>query len=63
MNILKTRIISGSIGGLVFAIVMALFDYFDSKEFNLLKFVISSLIFGIFMFILVKTKNKKEKKC
>ncbi len=56
---LKSRIIYGLISGFVYAITIALLDYFNGKEFDLIKFVFGIIIFGIAMTIAVKINKSK----
>lgn len=58
---LKSRIILGLIAGLVYASIMAGFDYASDLPFHKLKFVLSLLIFGTFMAIATKWMVKKKK--
>ena len=46
---LKSILIGGCVGGGVYAVIMAAFDYYDGQEFSLWKIVINFLIFGGFM--------------
>ncbi len=56
---LKKRIIGGLAGGIAFASTIALIDYFRDKEFDLKKFIIGAIVFGIAMSIAIKFKNSK----
>lgn len=55
----KKRIVSGLIAGLVFAGIMAAFDYASGLPFHEVKFVISVLVFGTFMVMATKWMVKK----
>ena len=57
----KSRIIYGSVSGLVYALVIALLDYFNDEEFDLRKFILGLLIFGIVMMIIAKIRKPKNK--
>jgi len=56
---LRSRIIYGTISGSVYASTIALIDYFNGKEFDLIKFVFGIIIFGLAMTIAVKI-NKSQ---
>lgn len=58
---LKHQIIYGVITGLIYASFIAIVDYFRGEAFDLKKFVIGFVFFGIAMFIVTKIKSKKEK--
>ncbi|WP_289046206.1 hypothetical protein [uncultured Olleya sp.] len=45
---IKKYIITGLISGLVFAILLAGWDYYKQNPFSVLKFVIHTVIFGVF---------------
>ncbi|MGJ8684410.1 MAG: hypothetical protein ACSHWW_07295 [Nonlabens sp.] len=57
----KNRILLGLIAGLVYAGLMAAFDYASGLPFHEVKFVFSTIVFGTFMAIatmwMVKKKN------
>ena len=57
----KSRIIYGSVSGLVYALVIALLDYFNDEEFDLRKFIIGFVIFGIAMMIFARMRKSKNK--
>lgn len=59
---LKEIIKTGIISGLVFACVMAIFDYFSKEPFSFLKFVIHFIIFGAVMSAFFKYKYTKKDK-
>jgi FtsH-binding integral membrane protein len=48
------------VGGVVFAVVLAAFDFFEGKAFNILKFVLSLCVFGLFMALYVRYKYQKQ---
>ncbi|MCF7569128.1 hypothetical protein L3X37_12240 [Sabulilitoribacter arenilitoris] len=58
---LKSQIIYGIISGFVYAGFIAIVDYYRDKEFDLKKFIIGFVLFGIGMIIVARIKNKKEK--
>ncbi|NQX81550.1 MAG: hypothetical protein HRT66_06110 [Flavobacteriaceae bacterium] len=62
----KRKIIGGIIGGITYAMVMAGFDYLDNKDFSITKFILSLILFGLFMSFWIvynagKTKQKNNK--
>ena len=56
----SSRLIYGSISGLVYALAIAILDYFNDKEFDLRKFIIGFFIFGIAMLIAVRINKSKQ---
>ncbi|NRR92997.1 hypothetical protein HSX10_15585 [Winogradskyella undariae] len=58
---IKKRIITGVFSGVVFAIFMSGFDYFDGTVFSLPKFIFHALFFGLFMGIALKYKVPKKR--
>jgi len=50
------------IAGIVYASLMAGFDYADGQEFKLYKFVFSFLFFGLFMGFIFRNGHKKQLK-
>lgn len=58
---LKSQIIYGIISGFVYAGFIAIVDYYRDKEFDLKKFIIGFVFFGLAMFIVTKVRSKKEK--
>ncbi|QNK77678.1 hypothetical protein H7F37_00895 [Winogradskyella sp. PAMC22761] len=58
---IKKRIISGVFSGIIFALFMAGFDYFDGTLFSLPKFLFHALFFGLFMGIALKYKVLKKR--
>ncbi len=50
------------IAGIVYASIMAGFDYADGQEFKLYKFVFSFLFFGLFMGYIFRIGDKKQLK-
>jgi len=60
---LKKSIIGGLAGGLVFAIIMAAFDYIGNDPFNANKFIFHLIGFGLFQALLFNYNlRKKDKK-
>ncbi|WP_298512871.1 hypothetical protein [uncultured Kordia sp.] len=59
----KQLLIYGVISGIIFAVMMAGFDYFSGEEFSGFKFLIHASLFGFFMAITDRyVLNKKGKK-
>jgi hypothetical protein len=50
------------VAGIVYASIMAGFDYADGQEFKLYKFVFSFLFFGLFMSYIFRNGHKKQLK-
>ncbi len=63
---LKSILTGGFVGGIVYAGVMAGFDYYDGENFRMWKFVFNFLFFGTFTGIStrynIKKQSEKEKK-
>lgn len=57
---LKTQILYGIISGTIYATIIAVLDYFRDKEFNLKKFIIGLVIFGIIMIIVSGFRDKSK---
>jgi hypothetical protein len=62
----KSGIVFGLITGLGFACIMAGFDFYDNKPFNILKFIFHFLFFGLFQSLIfkpiyMKNGSKKDK--
>ena len=60
----KTIIKSGLISGVVYAGLMAGFDYSDGQDFRIWRFIFHASFFGIFMGLMTRYnfKSKKRKK-
>ena len=59
----KAIIKSGLISGVIYAGLMAGFDYSDGQDFRIWKFIIHALFFGIFMgFMNIYNQKKQAKK-
>jgi len=56
----KLKIKSGIFSGLLFAMLMAGFDFYNEENFSVLKFMIHFAFFGGVMGIMAKEKVKKE---
>ena len=56
----KAFVNAGLISGLLFALVMAGFDYFREQPFSLLKFALHFVLFGAFNGYMAYRKHKKE---
>jgi hypothetical protein len=57
---IKGRIIYGLVTGIIFASIMAAFDYYDDKTLNVLKFIFHLLFFGLFQALFIKFKSRKS---
>lgn len=57
---LQVRIKAGLIGGLIFALLTAGFEYVDDKDFSIIKFIIRFIIFGTAMGIIIRPKKVKK---
>ena len=68
MSNTRQSVLAGLISGLVYALIMAGFDYYEDQQFYLKKFIVNFLVIGLFMgFYTIyklrkqaKTKDKKE---
>jgi len=58
---LKNQIIYGIITGFIYAGFIAIVDYYKDREFDLQKFIIGFILFGIGMIIVARIKQKKDK--
>ena len=62
----KTILKSGLLSGIVYAGLMAGFDYSDGQDFRIWRFIFHLLFFGIFMGLMnlynLKKQTKKENK-
>ncbi|MBU2929985.1 hypothetical protein [Winogradskyella psychrotolerans] len=58
---LKKRIISGITSGLLYALLMAGYDYFTDVPFSILKFILHSVFFGLVMSYAFRYKVTKNK--
>jgi len=58
---IKKYIITGLISGLVFAILLAGWDYYKQNPFSVLKFVIHTIAFGAFNGYMTYIKETKAK--
>ncbi len=59
----KGIVIAAAFGGAVYAILMSLFyQFYEQKPFNLLKFVIDFVMFGIIMGIVAWWGQRKKTK-
>ena len=57
---IKTIIKSGLISGIIYAGLMAGFDYSDGQDFRMWRFIFNALIFGIFMGLMTRYNLKKQ---
>jgi preprotein translocase subunit SecG len=58
----KVFIKSFLLSGLVYAGLMAGFDYSEGQEFSIWRFILGFLFFGIFMGLVSRYKHKKQLK-
>jgi len=58
----KAIIKSGLISGIVYAGLMAGFDYSDGQDFRIWKFIFHASFFGIFMGFMTRYNLKKQAK-
>jgi len=61
-SIIKSELIGGLIAGLVYAILMAGFDYSEGEEFKIWKFLFNLFFFGGFMAFMTRYNLKKQSK-
>ena len=59
---IKTVLISGLISGIVYAGLMAGFDYFNGQDFKIWKLIFNVLFFGILMGLFSYYNMKKRSK-
>ena len=62
----KTRIKSGIMSGIGYAVLMAGFDYSDGQDFRIWRFIFNALFFGMSMGLMInynfnKHRNKESK--
>lgn len=58
----KAIIKSGLISGVVYAVLMAGFDYSDGQDFRIWKFIFHASFFGIFVGFMTRYNLKKQAK-
>ena len=58
----KARIKSGLFSGIVYAGLMAGFDYSDGQDFRIWKFIFHASFFGIFMGFMTRYNLRKQAK-
>ena len=58
----KTIIKSGLLSGIIYAGLMAGFDYSDGQDFRIWRFIFNLLFFGIFMGLINRYNLKKQTK-
>jgi hypothetical protein len=58
----KSIIIGGLVGGIVYASIMAGFDFSDGQNFRIWRFILNALIFGTFMGLMTRYNIKKQLK-
>ena len=62
MSITKQSVIGGIISGLVYALIMAGFNYYEDKSFNLKIFILNFVVFGLFMGFYTTYRLRKQAK-
>jgi len=65
MRIKYKSIVSGLTAGVIYAVIMAGYDYSDGQNFRIWRFVVNFLYLGIFMglfnyYMLKRNKKKSE---
>ena len=58
----KSIIMGGVVGGVIYASMMAGFDYSDGQDFKIWKFIFHTSFFGIFMGVLTRYNLRKQAK-
>jgi predicted lipid-binding transport protein (Tim44 family) len=59
----KSIVLSGSFGGLVYAIIMSIFYQFtEERGFNIVKFAVDFVLFGLLIAGVIWWSMRKEKK-
>jgi len=58
----KSRIIHGLISGTIYAVIMAIFDYFSGKDFSFPKYLFHMIFFGLVMTIIFNKKYIRKEK-
>lgn len=61
-NQTKSIIIGGLVGGIVYASIMAGFDFADGQDFRVWRLIINFLFFGSFMGLMTRYNLKKNEK-
>ena len=63
-KLIKSAALSGLISGVMFALIMGAFDYFEGVAFNPKKIIFQIVFFGTFMgiwnYFTLKRKEKRE---
>jgi len=57
---IKLKIRTGVLSGLIFAVIMAGFEFYDEEKFSVLKFIFHAVIFGFFMGLMARDRSKKN---
>ncbi|WP_412983918.1 hypothetical protein [Pontimicrobium sp. IMCC45349] len=58
----KSIIKGGFFGAIVYAGIMAGFDYFDGEGFRIWRFIFNALFFGIFISLMIRYNLKQQEK-
>lgn len=61
MKNIKTKLKLALISGIVYGLMLLGFDLLSGEEIDVLKYIISALIFALLMIFIVKIKQKKSK--
>lgn len=56
----KLKIRTGVLSGLLFAVIIAGFNFYDEDKFSVLKFIFHAVIFGFFIGLMARGKSKKN---
>ena len=62
MTITKQSILAGFISGLVYALIMAGFDYYEDKSFHVTTFFVNFLVLGVIMGVYTAFKLRRQAK-
>ena len=59
---MQYRVKVGIFSGLLFATILALFDFIDGDSFSFLKISLNAIIFGTIMGFIIRSKRTKTEK-
>ena len=59
-DITKLKIRTGVLAGLIFALIIAGFNYYNEEVFSVFRFLLHFVLFGVFMGFFAKDRSKKE---
>jgi hypothetical protein len=60
-NKINTLVLYGIISGTIYATIIAVLDYLQDKEFNIKKFILGMIIFGVAMIIVSRIRDRNKK--